>query len=110
MNMDMHLNSKYFFLINKGLKDIEIRLCDTKRSKLKINDTITFISNNKSIQTRIINITKFNSFEDLLKKVDYYRIGLLDENISLQLDELYSIYPKEKVDHYKIMAIELKKE
>lgn len=109
MTINMKLNDKYFNLILDGLKDIEIRLLDKKRSTLSIGDTIVFTNNDRQIEVIVKNLYLFNSFNDLLSEFDYGRMGF--NNLSRQdaLDELFSIYPESKVSIHKILCIEFKK-
>ncbi|MDU5103523.1 MAG: hypothetical protein E6240_13950 [Clostridium butyricum] len=108
MNLEMNLSSKFFNMLEDGSKDIEIRLLDEKRSNLKVGDTIIFNNSNKHILTKVIDITYFDSFLDLLNSIPRKRIGLADSK-ELAINELSSIYPEEKLKKYKIIAIEIKK-
>ncbi len=108
MNVVMNLSEKYFELLNYELKDIEVRLLDEKRAKLKVGDTITFQNSKDIINTKILNLMVYKSFEELIDSVPTKRIGLSSTNADA-LKELYSIYPKDKLEGYKILAIEIKK-
>lgn len=109
MNLEMNLSDKFFSLLGKGLKDIEVRLLDEKRSLLKVGDTITFNNSTNYISTKVINIEIFDSFEDLLNNISTERIGLSPLK-DVALNELSLIYPKEKAEKYKIIAIEIRKD
>lgn len=109
MNIEMNLSDKFFTLLDNGLKDIEVRLLDEKRANLKVGDTITFKNQNKTILTTVLNLKLYNSFNELISDVPVERIGLSlckEESLS----ELYSFYPKEKLQKHKILAIEIKKD
>jgi len=108
MNVVMNLSEKYFELLNYELKDIEVRLLDEKRAKLKVSDTITFQNSKDIINTKILNLMVYKSFEELIDNIPTKRIGLSDSNDDA-LKELYSIYPKDKLQGCKILAIEIKK-
>ncbi|WP_111937960.1 ASCH domain-containing protein [Clostridium paraputrificum] len=108
MNHNMNLTEKYFRLLESGIKDIEVRLLDKKRSILKEGDTITFTNQNKEIVTKIIKISTFNSVIDLVDSVPLSRIGLSNLK-SIATKEILDIYPKEKLNDHKILAIEIKK-
>lgn len=108
MNFEMNLSEKYFESLNSGIKDIEVRLLDEKRSKLKIGDIIIFTNSNNIIYTQVLNLAIFNSFEELLNNIPTKRIGLSAfKNEALK--ELYSIYSKDKLKKHKIIAIQIKK-
>lgn len=108
MNVEMNLSQKYFELLNYGIKDIEVRLLDEKRSKLKVGDVITFQNSKDLIPTKVLNLIVYESFEELINNIPTKRIGLSSIK-SEALKELYSIYPKDKLEKYKILAIEIKK-
>ena len=40
MNYKMHLREHPFYMIKSGKKDIEMRLFDEKRQKIKVGDSI----------------------------------------------------------------------
>lgn len=109
MNVDMNLSQKYFTLLKNGFKDIEVRLLDEKRADLKVGDKIIFRNLNDTILTTVLNIKIYDSFNDLINNISLERIGL-SEPKECALSELYSIYPKEKLKEYKILAIEIKKD
>lgn len=106
--MNMKLQRKYFDLINIGIKKYEIRLLDEKRSKLRIGDTIQFTYMNYCLLTLVTNLKIYNSFEELLDEIDSFEIGL-SHNKSKALKELYSIYPVNYSNKFKVLAIEIKK-
>lgn len=108
MNITMNLSDKYFNLLNKGIKDIEVRLLDEKRSKIKVNDVITFTNSNQSIDTVVENIIIFSNINNLLNNIDLSRIGL-NLNKELAKQELLTIYSEDKLSTFKIIAIEIKR-
>lgn len=70
---EMKLQEKYYDYILNGTKKIEIRLNDEKRSLIKIGDAITFYKMpklNESFTAKVIDLVKYNSFDDLFKDYD----------------------------------------
>ncbi len=108
MIIKMHLTNEFFQLLKSGKKDIEIRLLDEKRSKLKVGDTILFECKNDVSPVSIINISIYASFEDMVKSIDIKRIGNFTSSKDL-LNALYNIYPKYKASNYKVLAITIKR-
>ena len=103
----MHLEKEIFDLVNNNIKDIEIRLNDEKRKKLKIGDIINITSreNNKNIYVKIINLEYFYSFKDCINNYDLKR--LYNDKITSNefLDLLYKFYTKEDESKYGVVAI-----
>ncbi|NLK94699.1 MAG: ASCH domain-containing protein [Clostridiales bacterium] len=106
MNFIMNLQDKFFNMVKSGNKTLEVRLLDDKRKKLMVGDTIEFSnSTNEKISVIIISIQIYDNFIDLLKDNNYLDIGLNNSTEEEALNELYSIYPKEKSSKYKAIAI-----
>lgn len=106
---EMRLHNEPFVLIKNGTKTIELRLNDEKRRQIKVGDTITFTnrSNNEQISTVVINLHKYDSFEELYKHFDKVSLGYKEDEIADPKDmELY--YSKEEQDKYGVVGIEIK--
>lgn len=103
----MHLESEIFDLVNNNIKDIEIRLNDEKRKKLKVGDIINIVNreSNKSINVKIINLEYFQSFNECINNYDLNRLynNKITCNEFIQL--LYKFYTKEDEIKYGVVAI-----
>ena len=106
----MKLQSKYYDYIYDGTKRIEIRLFDDKRQKIKVGDTIKFFKEpllNESIRVRVVDLFKYNSFEDIINEFD---ISILADK-SMTKEELIStlenFYSKEKQKQYGVVGISI---
>lgn len=104
----MNLQNQYFNFTKNGTKRIELRLFDEKRQKIQLGDIIKFSnSTNESIQTQVIGLLRYKSFDDLLK--DFDTAILADESISK--DELKStleeFYTPEKQQEYGVIGIRI---
>lgn len=111
MTHEMKLNPKPFNNINKGIKKIELRLFDEKRSKITLNDYIIFTNTEDSTQTlkvRVVGLLRYNSFEDLFNDVDYNISGPAN-SLSDKLSNIHKIYSKEQEKKYGILAIRIEK-
>lgn len=93
---EMRLHNEPFVLIKNGTKTIELRLNDEKRRQIKVGDTITFTnrSNNEQISTVVINLHKYDSFEELYKHFDDIK------KMKLQIQKIwnYIIQKKNKIN------------
>ena len=107
----MHLESEIYNLVNNNIKDIEIRINDEKRRKLKIGDIITIINrgNNDTFKVKITNLEYFSSFNDCINNYDLKR--LYNDKITKEelLNLLYKFYTKEEENKYGVVAIIFKK-
>ena len=107
----MHLESEIFDLVNNNIKDIEVRINDGKRRKLKIGDIITFKNrgNDDTIDVKIINLEYFSSFNECINNYDLKR--LYNDKITKEefLNLLYKFYTKDDEKEYGVVAIIFKK-
>ncbi len=109
MEYKMHLREKPFVMIKSGSKNIEMRLYDEKRQKIKVGDTILF-SNEETgqiLNTEVVGLHVFENFEKLYNAFDKKRIGYLeDEDAKPQdMEQFYSI---QEIKKYGVLGIEIK--
>ena len=106
---EMRLHNEPFVLIKNGTKTIELRLNDEKRRQIKVGDTITFTnrSNNEQISTVVINLRKYDSFEELYKHFDKISLGYTEDEIADPKD-MEQYYPQDKQEEYGVLGIEIK--
>ena len=104
----MRLNDKTFQLIKDHKKTIELRLNDEKRQKIKINDFIIFenITTKDVIKVEVINIYKYESFEELYKYFSKTSLGYL-ESEEKDFNDMYYYYSKSDIEKYGVMGIEI---
>lgn len=110
MKHKMKLNDGPFKCIKNETKTVELRLNDEKRQKLKIGDHIEFtntITNEKSL-VEIIELFKYNSFEELYKHFDKVEIGYAINDIADPKD-MEEYYSKEMQEKYGVLGIKIKK-
>ena len=103
---DMKLVDFAFQAIKNQDKDIEVRLNDEKRRKIKIGDTIIFhhIDTNETIKTKVVNLYQFKTFKELFDAFDHNRLGLKKEDNESIMDNFYS---KEEQEKYGALGIEI---
>ena len=99
----MHLFDEPFELISKGKKDVEIRLNDEKRRKIKVGDTIIFkrlSESGEELRCKVVNLTFFKTFRELLESVD-------PSNLKEGLRELNRMYNENEEKLYGVLAIQI---
>lgn len=103
----MKLQLKPFEKICSGTKQIEIRLFDEKRQQLKIGDVITVTKmddESKNVQTRIINLIRFDSYKNLFGA---YNPALYGGENRDEYESMYQYYSREEEQEYGVLAIHL---
>lgn len=108
---EMKLNEKPFENMDKGIKKMELRLYDDKRSKISLNDFIIFhkiTDPSQTIKVKVTGLLRYNSFEDLFKDVDHNISGPAN-SLSEKLQSIREIYSLEEEQNYGILAIRVEK-
>lgn len=105
----MHLKEEPFNSIKNGTKTIEMRLFDEKRQQLKIGENIKFINDKtgEELLTKIVNLHKFKSFEELYKNFDKIKLGYKEWEVAKSSDML-KYYPQSQQQKYGVVGIEIK--
>lgn len=109
MRHSMMLNNEPYNKINRGHKDIEMRLYDEKRRLINIGDIITFTNrtNMESFDVIVIGLHICNNFEELYSKFDKIRLGYnKDEEVSTS--DMSKYYSNDDIDKYGVVGIEIK--
>lgn len=107
--MEVHLHPEVFDIVCNGLKDVEVRLNDEKRKKLKVGDTLVFLKRPDEVEkiTAIVkNLVYFKKFSEV---VDYYSMErlYLSSTTNVEYIELMKkFYSDEEVSKWGIVAIE----
>ena len=106
----MKLNSAPFEMIKSGEKTIELRLFDEKRQQLKVGDKIVFTdtTTGETLNTTVVKLHRFDSFEELYKSLPLLKCGYTTENVdnanSSDMEEYYSVEEQRK---HGVVGIEL---
>ena len=103
----MRLVDFAFKAIKNKEKDIELRLNDEKRRIINIGDIIEFehVDTGEIIKVEVINLHKYDTFEELFKQFDHKRFGLNDFD---EASIMNNFYTKEEQDKYGALGIEIK--
>ncbi len=107
---NMKLNPSPFEMIKNGKKNIELRLFDEKRRKIRTGDEIVFTNTltGEDIKARVVKLHLFDSFEELYSSLPLLKCGYTEENIDTakpsDMEEYYSADEQKK---YGVVGIEL---
>ena len=107
----MKLYSSSFEMIKSGQKTIELRLFDEKRQQIKVGDKIVFTNTTtgETLNTTVVELHRFDSFEELYKSLPLLKCGYTNEDISTanpaDMEQYYSLEEQKK---YGVLGIELK--
>ncbi len=108
MKHEMRLHDGPFKLIVAGTKTIEMRLYDEKRQEIKVGDEIEFtnrVSEEKQL-VKVVNLHRFNSFDELYKKFDKIVLGYgADEEANP--NDMSQYYSLEDLEKYGVVGIEI---
>ena len=107
---NMKLQDGPFQSISRGTKTVEMRLYDEKRQKVKVGDTIIFhhIDTDQTIETTVIALHLFSSFEELYQHFDKEVLGYQKEEIANFYD-MKKYYSQTEMDLYGVVGIEIQK-
>lgn len=105
----MKLKDKPFKSIKAGTKTIELRLYDEKRKLLNAGDVIEFtnIDTKEVIKVEILQLHRFNNFDDLYKHFNKISMGY-EENEVAKPSDMEEYYSKEEQQEYGVVGIEIK--
>lgn len=113
MEMKVHLHSDVFDIVNNGIKDIEVRVNDEKRRKLRIGDELIFLRRpleDDAIRARVVGLDYYDSFSDLIKNYSMERVYLPNYTEDMWLKEMARFYTEEEQNKYGVVAIIFDKE
>lgn len=110
MKHEMKLNNEPFECIKNGTKTIELRLNDKKRKLLTVGDYIEFTNRvtNEKLLVEVIDLFKYNSFEELYKHFNKIEMGY-SINEEANPKDMENYYSKEEQEKYGVLGIKIKK-
>ena len=106
---ELRLHAKYFELIKNKTKTIEMRLLDEKRQKYQVGDILIFKKRPEEtevVTTKIINLHKFKTFNDLYISFDKVKLGY-NENEIANPEDMQKFYPIEEQEKFGVIGIEI---
>lgn len=108
INMIFHLDEDIYNVIKTGTKNVEVRLNDEKRRNLKKGDIIKFINRGDESQyivAKIIDLSYYDNFEELIKYYDIENVYLKDYSKEDFINLLTRFYTLEDQQKYGVVAI-----
>lgn len=106
--LSMSLRPEYYEMVRSGEKDIELRLYDEKRRRMRNGDTVLIYNaqnHNDYIRAKIVRLHIAKSFADLATKISMPRTGFASLNALMSAIEKF--YDTEMESKYGIVGIEL---
>lgn len=106
---NMKLLPQYFNYIKNGTKRLELRLNDEKRKQLIVGDYIEFTNRvtNEKLLVKVIDLFKYNSFEELYKHFNKIEMGY-SINEEANPKDMENYYSKEEQEKYGVLGIKIK--
>ena len=110
--MIIHLDEDIFEVVRRKKKNVEVRVNDEKRRKLKIGDKIVFLKRpdeKEKIEAIIENLTYYTDFNELVKDYTIEEIYIEGYTKEEFLNLLKRFYSDEEINKYGTVAIKFKK-
>lgn len=109
MVYELKLRPRNYNRIKNKLKTIEMRVYKDKYRSIKIGDQIRFINegNNKSLICDVINLYRYDSFNELYKHHSKEEIGYYSNETAIPNDML-SYYSKDIIEQNGVVGIEIR--
>lgn len=105
-NYNWRIKRKYYNLIDKGFKTLEVRVGYPNIKNVQEGDTITF-NDYSNIKFEVIRVTRYKNFPDMLNNEDFSKI-FPDVSKYKALDMYQGIYPDDK-ESLGVYVFELRK-
>lgn len=104
----MNLWNESFNKVKNKTKTIEMRLCDEKRSIICVGDIIEFTNTktNEICECEVINLYKYENFDELYKHHNKTTIGYSDNEIA-DSNDMLAYYTTENIRKYGVLGIEI---
>ena len=105
----MKLHDLPFNMIKNKTKTIELRLNDEKRRYINKGDLITFtnLSSGEEINCLVVDIRKYQSFNELYKHYDKVALGYTKDQ-EANPDDMLEYYSIDEIMKYGVVAIKIK--
>ena len=108
MEMIFHLHPDIFELVKDGKKDVEVRLNDEKRQKLKVGDTLIFLKRPdelEKVEAKVIGLEYFNDFIEVANHYKMERIHQPELTKEEYVNDMQRFYSKEEQNKYGVVCI-----
>ena len=112
MEMIIHLDADVFETVDKGFKNVEGRVNDEKRQKLKIGDKLIFLKRPdeiEKIEAIVEDLVYYKDFNEMIKDYSMKEIYLEDYSKDYYIELIKRFYTDEEINKYGVVAIKFKK-
>lgn len=112
MEMIIHLDADVFETVDKGFKNVEGRVNDEKRQKLKIGDKLVFLKRPdeiEKIEAIVEDLVYYKDFQEMIKDYSMKEIYLEDYSKDYYIELIKRFYSDEEINKYGVVAIKFKK-
>lgn len=106
--MIVHLDEDVFRLVESGIKDVEVRVNDLKRRRLKVGDKLIFLkrpAEEEKIEKTVKKLDYYKDFSDLVNHYEMerlYKAGCCKKDYLLFMSRFYTVAEQKK---YGVVAI-----
>ena len=110
INYRENVSEPWFTLISLGIKTIEGRLNKNRFKEMKISDIVEWSNNDfgpRSVLTRIVKKTNYDSFENYLRTEGMYKCLPGIDGVPNGLNVYYKYYTKENEKEFGVIAIQV---
>lgn len=108
MEMTVHLEKEMFKLVESGIKDVEVRVNDEKRKKLKVGDKIIFLERPNEEKRLEKTVEALEYYDNLSELVEHYKMKSLyyeDCTKEKYIEDMEKFYTLEEIKNYGVVAI-----
>ena len=105
----MSLRTEPFRRIESGRKCVELRLCDEKRSRIRVGDRIVFTheeNGEEKLEARVLGLHKYLNFDRAGEDFGIAALGFDGDEESLG-ERMRAYYSDEEVERYGVLAIRI---
>ena len=106
--MICHLHPDIFELVKNGKKDVEVRLNDEKRQKLKVGDKLIFLKRPdevEKIEATVVDLKYYNNFEEVVDSYAMERIHRPELTREEYINDMQRYYSKEEQAELGVVCI-----
>ena len=106
---ELNIRRPYLELIADGTKTVEVRVGYPRMRSIHAGQELTFVSGDRRLPTKVVRVTEYGSFEEMLSHENPLAIGGdLGESSADLLAAIRDIYPPEK-ERLGVLAIEVER-
>lgn len=112
MEMIIHLDSDVFETVDKGYKNVEGRVNDEKRQKLKVGDKLVFLKrpdDREKVEAIVEELSYYKDFQEMIENYTMKEIYLEEYSKDYYIDLIKRFYSDEEINKYGVVAIKFKK-